>query len=98
MLKPDKVSVVACGRHHTVVAMESGAVMAVGSNTEGQLGVGRHPESTSVPMPVTGRIIEQYKWHCFLFFYFRNVSILYMYIMYCELGETLIKINREKGK
>ena len=54
MLKPSRVEAVACGRHHTVMALDNGKLMAVGSNSEGQLGVGRHPEWTSVPMPVQG--------------------------------------------
>eukprot|EP00090_Calanus_glacialis_P018965 TRINITY_DN29288_c0_g1_i1.p1 TRINITY_DN29288_c0_g1~~TRINITY_DN29288_c0_g1_i1.p1 ORF type:complete len:689 (-),score=225.92 TRINITY_DN29288_c0_g1_i1:63-2129(-) len=53
-LKPDLVAAVACGRHHTIVAMQSGVMFAMGSNSEGQLGVGRNPEWTSVPMEFGG--------------------------------------------
>ena len=53
-LKPDLVTAVACGRHHTIVVMQSGTVFAMGSNSEGQLGVGRNPEWTSVPMEFGG--------------------------------------------
>ena len=56
-LKPDLVTAVACGRHHTIVAMQSGVVFAMGSNSEGQLGVGRNPEWTSVPMEFGGEKI-----------------------------------------
>ena len=49
-LKPDKVVRVACGKAHTVVAMESGKMFGFGSNTEGQLGIGRHPESVNKPV------------------------------------------------
>ena len=57
VLKPDKVTAVACGRHHTVVALVSGTIMAFGSNNEGQLGIGREPEWTNVPMGVTGILV-----------------------------------------
>ena len=55
-LKPDQVTAVACGRQHTLVAMMSGVLHAMGSNSEGQLGVGRNPEWTSVPMQFSGKL------------------------------------------
>ena len=54
MLKPDHVAAVACGRHHTIIVMQSGVCFSVGSNSEGQLGVGKNPEWTSVPMEFGG--------------------------------------------
>ena len=52
VLKPDKVLAVACGKAHTVVAMASGRLWSFGSNAEGQLGIGRGPESEdSVNVP-----------------------------------------------
>ena len=53
-LKPDQVVGVATGRYHTVVAMRSGLVWAMGCNSEGQLGVGRGSEWVSGPQPVSG--------------------------------------------
>jgi len=55
-LKPDPVTAVACGRHHTLVALDSGTVMAMGSNSEGQLGCGRNPEYTTEPIQVLGSL------------------------------------------
>ena len=55
-MKPDPVTAVACGRHHTLVALESGTVMAMGSNSEGQLGCGRNPEYTTEPIQVLGSL------------------------------------------
>ncbi len=52
VLKPDKVRAVGCGKAHTVVAMASGRLWAFGSNTEGQLGVGREPETVHQPIEV----------------------------------------------
>lgn len=57
-LKPDKVVRVACGKAHTVVAMESGKMFGFGSNTEGQLGIGRHPESVNKPVEIVGGLGE----------------------------------------
>ena len=53
-LKPDQVVAVATGRYHTVVAMRSGKVWAMGCNSEGQLGVGRGSEWVSGPQLLTG--------------------------------------------
>ena len=53
-LKPDQVVAVATGRYHTVVAMRSGKVWAMGCNSEGQLGVGRGSEWVSGPQQVAG--------------------------------------------
>ena len=50
------MTAVACGRHHTLVALESGTVMAMGSNSEGQLGCGRNPEYTTEPIQVLGSL------------------------------------------
>jgi X-linked retinitis pigmentosa GTPase regulator len=57
-LKPDRVVRVACGKAHTIVAMESGRMFGFGSNAEGQLGVGRHPESVNKPIEIVGGIGE----------------------------------------
>ena len=54
VLKPDQVVAVSCGRYHTVVAMRSGQVWAMGCNSEGQLGVGRGAEWLSAPQKVPG--------------------------------------------
>ena len=54
VLKPDQVVAVTCGRSHTVVATRSGAVWAMGCNSEGQLGVGRGLEWVSGPRQVSG--------------------------------------------
>ena len=51
VLKPDKVVAVACGKSHTVVAMASGRLWAFGSNSEGQLGIGREETAESVNVP-----------------------------------------------
>jgi len=45
---------VACGKTHTVVSMESGKLMAFGSNVDGQLGVGRNIDSTNKPIDIPG--------------------------------------------
>ena len=58
VLKPDPVTAVACGRHHTLVALESGTVMAMGSNSEGQLGCGRNPDYTTEPIQVSGSLLQ----------------------------------------
>ena len=54
VLKPDQVVAVATGRSHTVLAMRSGKVWAMGCNSEGQLGVGRGSEWVSGPRAVPG--------------------------------------------
>ena len=54
MLKPDQVTGVACGRHHTLVSMKSGMCWSFGSNSEGQLGAGRGPEWSHTPVPWEG--------------------------------------------
>ena len=43
----------ACGKAHTVVYTRSGKLFAFGSNAEGQLGVGRAPEYSDVPMELS---------------------------------------------
>ena len=43
----------ACGKAHTVVYTRSGKLLAFGSNAEGQLGVGRTPEYSDVPMQLS---------------------------------------------
>ena len=60
-LKPDRVLRVACGKAHTVVAMESGKMYGFGSNSDGQLGIGRNPESINRPMEIHGGIGEPVK-------------------------------------
>ena len=45
-----QVALVACGKAHTVVYTNSGKLFAFGSNAEGQLGVGRTPEYSDVPV------------------------------------------------
>ena len=45
-----QVALVACGKAHTVVYTNSGKLFAFGSNAEGQLGVGRTPEFSDVPV------------------------------------------------
>ena len=54
VLKPDQVTKVACGRHHTLVVMRSGVCWSFGSNSDGQLGVGRGPEWSNTPVPWEG--------------------------------------------
>jgi alpha-tubulin suppressor-like RCC1 family protein len=55
VLKPDGVVAVGCGAHHTLAATRAGALWAVGSNGEGQLGIGRRQQEwTSVPVRVEG--------------------------------------------
>ena len=44
-----------CHRHHH--RYQSGALWAMGSNSDGQLGVGRNPEWTSVPIQIHGTLI-----------------------------------------
>lgn len=58
-LKPDRVTAVACGKAHTVVAMASGQMWGFGSNAEGQLGVGRQPEMTNKPLEIDPAAIEE---------------------------------------
>lgn len=58
-LKPDKVSLVACGKAHTVVVMRSRRMFAFGSNAEGQLGVGRTPDYTDKPIEIVPAIKEE---------------------------------------
>ncbi|XP_059096625.1 X-linked retinitis pigmentosa GTPase regulator-like [Tigriopus californicus] len=58
-LKPDKVILVACGKSHTIVYMESGRLLAFGSNADGQLGVGRTPEFTNRPLEITNEVIKE---------------------------------------
>ena len=43
----------ACGKAHTVVYTRSGKMFAFGSNAEGQLGVGRTPEYSDIPMELS---------------------------------------------
>ena len=43
----------ACGKAHTVVYTRSGKLFAFGSNAEGQLGVGRAPEYSDIPMELS---------------------------------------------
>ena len=43
----------ACGKAHTVVYTRSGKLFSFGSNAEGQLGVGRTPEYSDVPMQLS---------------------------------------------
>lgn len=43
----------ACGKAHTVVYTRSGKLFAFGSNAEGQLGVGRTPEYSDIPMELS---------------------------------------------
>ena len=48
----------ACGKAHTVVAMESGKMFGFGSNSEGQLGIGRHPDAVNKPVEIAGGLGE----------------------------------------
>ena len=50
-----QVALVACGKAHTLVYTRSGKLFAFGSNAEGQLGVGRTPEYSDVPMELSTR-------------------------------------------
>ena len=43
----------ACGKAHTVVYTRSGKLFSFGSNAEGQLGVGRAPEYSDIPMELS---------------------------------------------
>ena len=62
-IKPDRVSAVACGKAHTIIATESGRLFAFGSNNEGQLGIGlKNQDSCNQPLEV----IIQYKGDIFL--------------------------------
>ena len=45
----------ACGKAHTLVYTRSGKLFAFGYNAEGQLGVGRTPEYSDVPMELSTR-------------------------------------------
>ena len=38
----------------SLISVQSGALWAMGSNSDGQLGVGRNPEWTSVPIQIHG--------------------------------------------
>ena len=50
----------ACGKAHTVVYTNSGKLFAFGSNAEGQLGVGRTPEFSDVPVELpTADVIRE---------------------------------------
>ena len=55
VLKPDRVTAVACGKNHTIVSTVSGAIWAMGANNEGQLGCGKNPEWSNTPLQITGR-------------------------------------------
>ena len=41
----------------SLISVQSGALWAMGSNSDGQLGVGRNPEWTSVPIQIHGTAI-----------------------------------------
>ena len=47
------MALVACGKAHTVVYTRSGKLFSFGSNAEGQLGVGRAPEYSDIPMELS---------------------------------------------
>uniref|UniRef100_A0A672YS87 Retinitis pigmentosa GTPase regulator b n=1 Tax=Sphaeramia orbicularis TaxID=375764 RepID=A0A672YS87_9TELE len=46
-LKSQKVTLVSCGRNHTLICTAQGNVFAAGGNSEGQLGLGDCEERTS---------------------------------------------------
>ncbi|XP_078051234.1 uncharacterized protein LOC144477377 [Augochlora pura] len=52
VLKPEKVTHVACGRAHTLICTESQKIFACGSDQEGQLGRGRSAIGDSASSPV----------------------------------------------
>ena len=48
---PDKVQEVACGEEHTIVVTKGGEVYTMGSNSQGQLGIGQtSSRGTNVPV------------------------------------------------
>lgn len=52
-----RICQVSCGRCHTIVATESGKVLAFGLNGGGQLGIG-NTHSKAVPCIVSGKWVE----------------------------------------
>nr|XP_033324996.1 X-linked retinitis pigmentosa GTPase regulator-like [Megalopta genalis] len=52
VLKPEKVTHVACGRAHTLICTDSQKIFACGSDQEGQLGRGRSAIGDSASSPV----------------------------------------------
>lgn len=47
---PDKVNDVSCGENHTILLSVKGDVYVMGSNTQGQLGIGPPSKGSSIPI------------------------------------------------